>query len=264
MKPILSLSKISTCVFAGIGLCVVASADDYAWVNDLSHQFFSVDLNTGGATFIGDTSSLLSGLGGVGSSVYGMGDPVPQLYLVNTSTAALTAIGTTGLPAGSRIGGFGSTTSGLYGIDYLGDLVQFNPITGAATVVGNIGLDYFGSSWNLSSGGSNLYLAWMSGNTEELGEINTSTGSLTMLGGITTPNPTPGIDAMEFAGGVLYSFGYFDSEIDSVNVGSLQASYVSTAPAVVSVYGMTPEVVPEPVSVVVLLGGVTTLLRRRR
>ena len=74
-----------------------------------SHLFGVIDPNTGVFTPRGDMGLTLGGLGSYGGVIYGGEYHGNTLYSVNTSTGALTVVGTGNI----SYGGFGSTTSGL-------------------------------------------------------------------------------------------------------------------------------------------------------
>jgi hypothetical protein len=128
-------------------------ADNFAYELTGNALFGVVDLNTGVFTPIGSTGGQLAGLGSYGGVIYGGASDT--LYSINTSTGALTAIGTGNVSYGD----FGSTTSGLYAFGPNGDLYSINPANGAATDIGPTGLSFHGPVMGMSSGSDSLYLA---------------------------------------------------------------------------------------------------------
>jgi hypothetical protein len=92
--------------------------DIFAYESTGSDQFGTIDLNTGAFSLIGLTTSgggnvLLTGLGEIGSAIYGGLNGGSTLYQVNPSTGALTTVGN----GSSNYLDTGSTLTALYGLD---------------------------------------------------------------------------------------------------------------------------------------------------
>jgi hypothetical protein len=134
------------------------------------------DLNTGVCTSQGSMAQTLAGLGSYGGVIYGGAYHGNTLYSVNTSTGALTAIGTGDI--GGGCGDFGSTTSGLYAFGGNGNLYSINPVTGAATDVGPTGLSFGGVVMGMSAGSSTLNLT----QNNSRYALSTTNGSATLIG----------------------------------------------------------------------------------
>jgi hypothetical protein len=83
-----------------------------------SDLFGVIDLTTGVFTSVGAMGQTLAKLGSYGGVIYGGAYHGNTLYSVNTSTGALTAIGTGNVDYAD----FGSTTSELYAFGLNGDL----------------------------------------------------------------------------------------------------------------------------------------------
>jgi hypothetical protein len=170
-----------------------ARADDIAYVGVNGGNFGTVDLETGAFADLGNSGQTLAGLAVANSTLfatsYHVGDS--SLYSVNPSNGQLTSIGTTGVD----VDDFGSTTTGLYAVDTSGNLDSINRATGAATVIGNIGIS-LGSWRSLSTNSNTLYFS----NGANLYSLSTTTGAATLIGA--TGGPEMG--ALLFENGKLY------------------------------------------------------------
>ena len=119
------------------------------------------------------------------------------LYRVNPQNGTLTAVGS----ANINFALFGSTTNGLFGLDYSNNLYSINPATGAATLLGPTGLTP-PAHGGLSSGSSTLYLFQAFGTTPTPASVytlNTTTGAATLIGN------SPGVFGPMVIGGTLYA-----------------------------------------------------------
>jgi len=199
------------------GLQSAARADTNAYMITVNRDFGTIDLNTGAYTSVGSTSTgsgpqALSGLGEIGSTLYAesFGAGVGTLYSINTTTGALTAVGTdtTYNPLG-----FGSTlTGGLFAIaeNNVGnfDLFSVNSTTGAATDLGGTGLAP-GGDYTLSTNSNTLFFALGT----NLYTLNTSNGTPTLVG------PTGGdqFGGLVTEGSVLYGGAFNTRAVDTLN-----------------------------------------------
>jgi hypothetical protein len=116
----------------GMGFLASALSPDFTPTNDL----FRFDITSGTSTRIGGTEVTLNGLAFVGDTLYGLGkEGMPSLYVVDQDTAALTAVGSLGIMAGSPFGALTSDKSGnLYGV--IDDRLYFiDAASGAASMV---------------------------------------------------------------------------------------------------------------------------------
>jgi hypothetical protein len=161
-----------------------------------SDQFGVLDLNTGVFTSRGGMGLTLAGLGEYGGQIYGGSYHGNTLYSVNTTTGALTDIGTGNV--GGGYGDFGSTTSGLYAFGGDGNLYSINPASAAATLIGPTGLSFGGIVMGMSSGSSSLYLT----QNDLLYSLNTTTGAATLIGNANVNEA--GFGALVSIGGTLY------------------------------------------------------------
>jgi len=154
------------------------NANSIAYTGSSTSQFGTIDLNTGVFISLGNSGQTLAGLAVAGGSIFGTSYHTANgtLFTVNPANGALTSVGTA---AGIDYDDFGSTTSGLYALNFGGtqDLYSFNPSTGAATLIGPTGLGY-GLWRGLSTNSSTLYFA----DGANLYALSTSTGPATLVG----------------------------------------------------------------------------------
>src|SRR5258706_1035551 len=139
-------------------------------------------------------ASVRSGGGVAGSDVAIAGN----LYTINLASGTATLVGAIRLPGGKPIGVTGLAASPkdgtLYGItseqspNNPHSLVTIDPATGAATLVGDLGVA--GSDIGYSEKGT-LYI-WLPATTQ-LGTVNTSTAAVTPIGRVGTAGRRPGI-----------------------------------------------------------------------
>lgn len=125
-----------------------------------THPFYSFNVNTGVATFVGNTSVVIDGLalsgGTLPITLYAIGQgeatsgnpgsinpPVPELYKVDPITAMLTPVGPLGVDENSPIAGLGFAPDGTLYAAIDDKLYTVNLSTGAATIV-NADTTYFG------------------------------------------------------------------------------------------------------------------------
>jgi len=200
------------CATFAVLSAATVKADPFAYLASGNSSFGVINLQTGLYTPLGDTS-----LGDSEKVLYGMGvangllfattyeTDAGALFTVNPANGHLTFVGNANAnnqPAAAEtpeinFWAFGSTTSGLYGIDAASkNLYSVNPNNGAATLIGNTGLTGFADWSQFSVGSGALYFA--NGNT--LYSIDTTTGAATLIGDTGGPH----IGAMVYQNGVLY------------------------------------------------------------
>lgn len=182
---------IAICAFSPASL----RADSMAYMLT-DGEFGTLDLNTGKFSVLGAEGGLLVGPGVFDGVLYAdSGDG--QLYTVNTANGAMTAVGSA-QPV--DFSDFGSTTTGLYGLDSdpVENLYSINPQTGQATEIGSTGVDSAGL-YSLSTNSATLYAT-----ATDLYTISTSTGQATSVGAVAA-NAYPW--ALVFENGTLYSAG---------------------------------------------------------
>jgi hypothetical protein len=216
-------------------------------------DFGTLDLNTGVYANIGYSGILLCGLGEVNGVVYGGAEESNELYSVNTSTGALTAIGSNSL---MLYGDTGSTLSGLYAIGRDSNLYSINVLTGNATLIGYLGAP-IGGVIGMSSNSSALYYT----SDDSLYTINTTTGAETLVG--TTGAP---IGAMVTEGGTLYAGVESPLEVGTLNTATAALTAGAAEIGAPSDYwGLVPEAAtPEPGYWALLGSGLAVLILVRR
>jgi len=109
------------------------------------------------------------------------GETADELYTINTTTGAATALGLIGENSVYALGF--SQAGGLYGVDGNCNLLSINTGTGAGTVVGSTGLAPNGGcgAFDMASGlDGTMYLADTT--SESLYDVNLGTGGTTLIG----------------------------------------------------------------------------------
>jgi hypothetical protein len=118
-------------------------------------------------------------LGGV---LYGVGGGT--LYKVNPANGTLTTVGS----GGANFQAFGSTTSGLFGLDNSMNLYSVDPTTGAASFIGSTGIARPFHD-GLSAGGSTLYFTAEPNQftgPSILYSLDTISGASTLIGSVSS------------------------------------------------------------------------------
>jgi len=242
LKRIGVLSVVVPLFLIGMGSAAHAS-DNYAYMEDSAGGFGIVDLTTGIYNAIytpiptGGNLALSAGLGEANGSLYGGYENSSVLYSVSTlgaTAGSVTAIGT-GTNGEQFVDGFGSTTSGLYALDYYGNLLSVSPTTGESTLIGASNLQRVISQYSLSTGSSALYFAL----NYNLYQINTQTGAPTLIGPLGGSGPNIQFFAMVEVGGTLYGVDS-DQRLYTVNTSTGLATYsvqIVSASAPTTPYG---------------------------
>jgi hypothetical protein len=255
-------------VLAGGGWAARADTIAYASLGHLG--FGTMDFTTGTFTQIGPTvnDNDLAGLAVLGSTLYGMAynNPSGSLYSINTTTGVETAVGTPGV----RIDEFGSTTTTLYGVDSTGNLYSIST-SGAATLIGNMGIPVLGTVNSLSSNGTSLFFS----NNSSFYSVNTSTGAATEIGSAGSLGVL--MSSMLFEGGTLYGEDvtvtgpHPNPTIDTINPLTGTDNGVFTSQSTTNAFvGLAPFPIPsgtstpEPGTWAMLAGGVLLVVLRRR
>lgn len=240
-------------------------------------SFGSTDLGTLTYTQTATESILLLGLASANGELFAAGyNSTPQsqtLYQIGPTTGAETALPS---PSGFAYVELGSTLNGLYGMDASGNLYSVDATTGAGTLIGDTGLTPAKFVSSLSNGSDTLYLADSNG---DLYTLNTTNGSPTLVGFLGTAprlgNAIPlGMSALDFVGGTLYAEeGQPGSNVAyTVNTSTgaatvLAGGFIPGNPGsaggwtqIVAASSPGPSGVPEPASVVMVGGGLASLL----
>jgi hypothetical protein len=143
---------------------VTAVAAPVMYVHDNAGQLARVDVVTGDVQLIGNMGVTMTDIAfDPTGALYGLSFNV--LYSINRTTAAVTPIGSHGVPGGNALVfaadgtlyAAGTSSNSLFTID---------PATGASTNLGNMG---FASGGDLAFNGGNFYLA---SNTSQLVQID--------------------------------------------------------------------------------------------
>lgn len=238
--------------FLAVGLLSLlagsAKADQFAYLLGSGsagpNPFGTIDLNTGAFTQLGAISgTLVTGLGVENGTLYTEGGGGFTLESVNPSSGALTAIGN-----GVGVSVFGSTTTGLYGIDGQQKLYSINPSTGATTLIGSTGLTAGAPGAALSTNSGTLYYSWSGG----LYTINTTTGAATLVGNGLSHTPYGLISE----GGALYAGVDFcpgtspgcSLSIDTVDPATGALTQGATSMNTNGVIGLAPDPLSGPTS----------------
>ncbi len=200
------------CATFAILSATTVKADPFAYLASSDSSFGVINLQTGlytplGETSLGDCEKILYGLGVANGLLFATTyeTDAGALFTVNPANGNLTLVGNANAsnqPASAdeptiNFWDFGSTNSGLYGIDEASkDLYSVNPNNGAATRIGNTGITDFEHWSQLSEGSDTLYFA----NGDTLYSVSTTSGHATEIGSTGGPQ----IGAMVYANGVLY------------------------------------------------------------
>jgi hypothetical protein len=158
-------------------VAVPALAAPTLWISDSNSNLARVDVATGLGTVVGNTGTILTDIAFDSSgNLYGIS--FTNLYRVNTTSAALTLVGSLGLSGANALVFSGSGT--LYAAaNNTNNLYSVNTTTGAATSLGSTG---FTSSGDLAFVGSNLFLAANTGSNDSLVSINLGPVSGSVVG----------------------------------------------------------------------------------
>ncbi|MEO1529386.1 MAG: hypothetical protein AAFX06_28530 [Planctomycetota bacterium] len=130
------------------GLAIDASGDIFMVREDGisgSSDLFSINRNTGAATFIGSTGiDDITGLTTIGEVLYGVSDLTDSLYTLDKSFGNATLVGALGVSVASELGAAYDVMSGqIIVLDDDGVLVGVDPLTGAGTEFAFTTLDGF-------------------------------------------------------------------------------------------------------------------------
>jgi PEP-CTERM motif len=238
-----------------------AKTDDLAYeATGLGSNLFGVvDLDTGVFTPHGSMGQTLAGLGSYGGVIYGGAytGGANTLYSINTTTGALTVIGSGAI----QYGIFGSTTSGLFAFGRNDNfLYSIDSATGAATKIGPTGL-LFSGVMGMSAGSSTLYLT----QNDLLYSLNTTTGGASFIGAFATSQNETGLGPLVTVDGDLYAGAFSPSntpDIYRLDIKNLKAKFLALSPSTPSTpdiagfWGFAPvTAVPEPATWAMMLLG---------
>jgi hypothetical protein len=212
-------------------------ADPLAYVGYGGGSFGTIDLTTGTVTSLGSLGQTPAGLGVYNGTLYATSyNSNGTLYSVNTSTGALTSIGSSG---DFYEGGFGSTLTGLYAVGYASggstlDLFSINASNGSATDLGSTGIG-LGSWRDISTNSSTLYF----GDGADLYSLNLTNGSATLIGAF---GGSAEMGSLVTVGGTLYGADDVSNVIDTINISNGAATAGDSSGG--SVWGLAPDPLP--------------------
>ena len=253
---------------------LTARADVLSYAAIDGGDFGTLDLTTGVYTQMSVFPSTLAGLAAVNGALYGaplqsVGQTLSNggsLYKINPTNGAYTTVGTSSVAYYD----FGSTLTGLYTLDSNGNLYSINTANGAIIKdIGNVGLGTLGYG-ALSDNSGTLYLInapSSSVNVSDLYSVNTATGALTLISSSVTGNE---FTSLLTTNGTLYGVdGDHSSTIYTLNptTGAEGPGLAVQGESGAGVYGLAPNPVPLPRSVILLLSGLAVFVavgRRRR
>jgi hypothetical protein len=196
----------------GAGIDVVFNDNRFGELNDVTGDYRQI-----GTLPI----SVSSGIASMNGLLY-LEDAGNNLYTVDPVSGASRLIGPTGVsdPAGAFAGG----SKGLFEVDYASNLYRIEPGSGKAKLVGATGLAANNGaldsslSFSSSDSGSLFYTAGKPGASDELFQINITTGVAMDLGG----TGVTGIAGSAYVNGALelYQYGQPSNYIYSALAGS--------------------------------------------
>jgi PEP-CTERM motif-containing protein len=245
---------------------VTLNAGTIAYGINLIGQFETIDLGTGVVTPIGPgTPNGLDGIGGApGGPFYGV-DPVTGHLIRINASGAVTDIGDTGTGANAGPNGISISSSllngNLYALDFSSNLLSLNPLTGAATLAGNV--SGLAPSEQVYQG--NLFTSFSGNATDLFYTLEIPTGPLQIaptlydiepLTHTATAKPLIGISDVIGSGwiqGTLYGFTG-DGNIATINtdtgmatiVAHYDAGQIPDGPPLTGIFGAVDT--PEPAS----------------
>lgn len=183
-----------------------------AYVELSGGEFGIMDLATGGFSSLGNNGGLTC-LMETGGTLYG--ESGATLYQVNPKDGSLTSVGS----GSTSFVDCGSTTTGLFALDYGMNLYSIDPTSGASTFIGSTGLslpDHNG----MSTGASALYYILQVGTSSPiLYTLDTSGGGATPVGS------TPAVFGPAFINGTLYAESWTTSCTDNPSGVCAQSIY---------------------------------------
>ena len=173
------------------------------------------DFSVGSLGWVVDNVRIYS-CSSVATGAFRVVDTVSKLGTVNVSSETSTVIGNSGV----ELTDLAYTSSGaLWGIDY-DQLFSINPATGAASLVGSLGVDGMNA---LVGNGASLLAASI--DSTSLYSVNTSTGTATALSGNLG---FPSMGDLAYHGGVLYAAVMNGAFSDLVRVNLTGSSFTAT------------------------------------
>lgn len=256
-------------LFVGSFLLVAAASSmaQTAYVIGNGTRFGTLNLQTGAYTKIADLTTSLRGIAtGADGTLYGLAGDFDQFLYKVSSTGTETLVGATGtsLANGSN-DGFGVAYDGSLYLRQGSKLYSVNATTGAATLVGSMGVGASGQFAGTPNG--KLYTI-VSAGSESLYELNRSSGAATFVGSAASRG------ALVYANSTMFSINGSDAggpslgpyTIYSVNTATGASTAITnydTSKAGIISSAATIGAVPEPTTLAALTVGGLGLVRRR-
>lgn len=174
------------------GLAFDSNTGTLYGTDTVSNGLYKVDTSTGAATFVATLSISPNGSTGLAFDInsnrlFMTWDSINSaLYSIDPLTGATTAIGG-GLGVSIEALGYDPFHAILYGIAQDANLYQISTSTGAATLIGALGVAWgfpstFGADYDASN--DTLYAVNSFGDNDRLFTVNTSTGEATLVGSL--------------------------------------------------------------------------------
>ncbi|MEX2243750.1 MAG: PEP-CTERM sorting domain-containing protein [Fimbriimonadaceae bacterium] len=246
----------------------VAFSQGTMYVIDSSRALSTVDIATGAKTLVGTVSSNAGTTGGLAWD-----NATGTMYLTSTSLDSLFTLDLNTLTA-TLVGAYGDSTVVMHGLEWdssagvlygasgvsaNNNLYRVSTTTGAATLVGNVGLTSF-NNLGFHSGTGVMYMTH--GGNDSLYTLNTATATPTLIGPLNGPTNPHGL-AYNQDDGRMYlidsatdNFYWLDLATGNANlIGSMGSG---------NLLGMAYVPVPEPGTMAVLGLGALALMRRRK
>ena len=173
---------LNYCLFLLAAIPTPSISAPFLWVGDESGKLGKVDIATGNVTVIGNMGRTMTDIAfDPSGNLYGI--DFSRLYKIDKTTAAATLIGNLGVSTANSLvfdnaGKLYLATSALYAVDLT---------SGTASRIGNGGIPYT-SSGDLAFVNGELFLSSGLSGTNNLVQLNTSTGNATLVGSMGFPS----------------------------------------------------------------------------
>lgn len=179
----MNIAKQLSALLLGLAIAGSVSARPFAYSGDgdtTGGNLYRIDLANNSLTTVGPMADvLLEGLsfGPGGTTLYGIDDSADALYIINTTTAATTLVGSLGIDEADPGMSLCPDNNIMYLSGESGNLYSINLATGAATPIGPTGLNITGLACSVSG-----QLYGYDDSDDNLYAINRTTGAATLIG----------------------------------------------------------------------------------